>query len=204
MSRPIPRSPSKAKPTESRNSLYETSGRIKKLEHDLDEARTALPKLKFWEEGFGSRGIQNLLLDDVRSLLGKFTQQYLQYFSGGVLGVEYPLSDKGFEIKIVSRDNETTVDTLSRGEIGRANIAVLLALRKTILFLNKCKLDFVILDDVVSDVDEAGEEALIELSNSLAKDVTNVFVTLPKKFDSIKPSQIISVVKEGGRSRVVC
>jgi DNA repair exonuclease SbcCD ATPase subunit len=168
----------------------------------LESLRSMIPKLKFWEEGFGSKGIQNLLLDDIRGLLDQFTKNYLSYFSGETLTVVYPKSDKGFEIVMSYRHKDTPVSNLSRGEVGRSNMAVLLALRKTLLFMHKSKIDFIVLDDAVSDLDETGTQSIVDLSQALSKEIGHVFVTLPYHLPSIRPDQVIRVSKKDGVSQV--
>lgn len=187
---------------EERKSLEEYSNKIKAAEKTREELKEVSPMYKFWEEGFGSKGIQNLLLDDVRGLLGQFTQNYLSQFSGEVLRVVYPKSDKGFEINVSYRDKETPVSNLSRGEIGRANMAVLLALRKMLLYMNKSKIDFIVLDDAISDLDESGTQSIVDLSEVLAKEASNVFLTLPQQVPSISPDKIVRVEKKNGESRI--
>lgn len=166
----------------------------------LESLKEKIPYYRFWEEGFGSKGIQNLLLDDVRGLLSQFTRNYLANFSGEVLKVVYPKSDKGFEIVISYRDKETPVSNLSRGEVGRANMAVLLALRKMLLYMRKSRVDFIVLDDAVSDLDESGTQSIVDMAEALSREVGNVFVTVPQPIPTIKPDLLVRVEKKGGVS----
>lgn len=164
--------------------------------------KVLVPRYRFWEEGFGSKGIQNLLLDDIRVLLDQFTRNYLSHFSGEVLRVVYPKSDKGFEINVSYRDKETPVSNLSRGEVGRANMAVLLALRKMLLFMHKSRVDFIVLDDAISDLDESGTQSIVDLSEALSKEVGNVFLTIPQHIPGIKTESIVRVEKKDGESKI--
>lgn len=173
---------------------------VEEKKKDISILEKEIPRIKFWEEGFGSKGVQNLLLDDVRSLLTQFTRNYLSHFSGEVLKVVYPKSDKGFEIITSYRDRDTPVSSLSRGEIGRANMAVLLALRKMLLYMRRSKIDFVVLDDAVSDLDESGTQSIVDLADALTKEVGNVFVTVPQRISSIKPDLLVQVEKKDGVS----
>jgi DNA repair exonuclease SbcCD ATPase subunit len=186
-----------------RDSLAGITGENEEQMGLIEKLSDLIPKYRFWEDGFGSKGIQNLLLDDVRGLLDQFTRHYLSQFSGEVLKVVYPKSDKGFEILMSYRDRETPVSNLSRGEVGRANMAVLLALRKMLLFMHKSKVDFIVLDDAISDLDEAGTQSIVELSQSLSREIGHVFVTIPQPVSSIKPESIVRVAKKEGVSCLV-
>ena len=185
------------------DSLRACGKKLEELDRKKKDLEKEEPLYRFWEDGFGSKGIQNLLLDDIRGLLDQFTRNYLSHFSGEVLKVVYPKSDKGFEINVSYRDQETPVSNLSRGEVGRANMAVLLALRKMLLYMQKSKIDFIVLDDAISDLDESGSQSIVDLAEVLSKEVGHVFVTLPQDLATLRQDKVLRVSKENGVSRIV-
>ena len=183
--------------------LAKREARISEIQAGIELLELRLPKLQFWLTGFSGRGIQNLLLDDIRSLIRGFSVQYLAKLSGGILGIELPPSDKDFEIKMLYRGRMVSVDNLSDGELGRNGLAFLLALRRSLLYLNRCNLDFMVIDDAFGHLDATGQELTIEVANTLAEEIGTIFVTIPSDHPSIKPGQRILVSKKEGRTTVV-
>jgi ABC-type antimicrobial peptide transport system ATPase subunit len=81
-------------------------------------------------------------------------------------------------------------------------MAVLLALRKMLLYMRKSKVDFIVLDDAISDLDESGTQSIVDLADVLSKEVGHVFVTLPQHVPTIKQDSIVRVSKKDGVSCV--
>ena len=173
----------------------------------LDEERAAVMEtealLRFWVDGFGGRGIQNLLLDDIRQLMRQFGRYYIGLLGRGTMQVEFPPDDRRFEVLLRLGDVEADISTFSRGEVWRANLAVLLSLHQTIRYLSGSRLEFLVLDDPAGDLDEAGVETLIETAEIIAKEVPHVLVTLPQEYPGIPPSRVLVVEKRDGASRIL-
>ena len=182
--------------------LQTIQDRIDDLKAQVRQTTIKLPKVKFWVHALGAHGIQNLLLDDIRSLIDQFTTGYLQAIGGDILGLEMPKSDKGFEIKMKYRGRYVGVQNLSRGEVGRNEMAFILGMRRALLYLNRCRLDFVVLDDALGDMDEAGQRLAIDMAEVLAEEIGSILVTLPMNHEDIPPHQILRVEKKDGRSQL--
>lgn len=183
--------------------IAEVDQKIVEISAKRDAVAAHVPRFRFFEEAFGSRGIPNLLLDDIRSLMTQFTQQYTEGLSKGQVSVNYPASDKGFEIEVTYKGQQADISTFSRGEAWRACLAVLLALRRTIAYLHKCGLDFLVMDDPFGDLDESGEAAVVDLANQLANEVKYVVVTAPRHVSGAKALQMTRVEKRNGISRIL-
>ncbi len=176
---------------------------VKTIEKDLDDCEYKRPMVAEWMEAFGSKGIQNLLLDDVRNLVVQFSEQYIKELGGGVLGIDMPCTTAGFEITVSQYGKDVPIENMSGGEVGRNLMAVLLGLRKALLYLNKCNLDFVVLDDILSLLDEDGMSNAIEMANRLSKEIGTVIVTMPYQHESIPPAYILQVEKKNGRAKII-
>lgn len=175
---------------------------LAEVRNTLEEYRILLPRYKFWEDGFGSRGIQNLLLDDVRNLLDQFTQNYISYLDGENIKILFPQSETGFDIDIQYRGNQASPETLSGGQRGRVNGAVMLGLRETLLHLRASKIDMIVLDDPFVCLDKSGKDSIVELAQQLSGKISHVFITLPEDHPGIRPSQVIRVNYKDGESSI--
>lgn len=176
---------------------------LQQHEQILHEAHRQIPLYKFWETGFGQKGIRSLLLDDVRALLAYHVDLYTKSLAGEQIRVEFPASDKGFEIILHTPAGTAELNTFSRGEAWRANLSVLLALRKTISYLNATNLSLLILDDPCGDLDDSGVRAVVSTVQALSSEFGTVMVTLPRHVDNIGEDDIIRVEKRQGVSTFV-
>lgn len=186
-----------------KDSLAGIQSNIRIHEQTVHECNQRIPLYKFWETGFGARGIRSLLLDDVRAILAYHTEVYVNALAGGQIKVEFPAGDRGFEIMLHTPAGSADLATFSRGEAWRANLGVLLALRKTIAHLNATRLSLLVLDDPCGDLDDSGVRAVVSTVQSLADEFGTVLVTLPRHVDNIGDDDIIRVEKRQGVSTLV-
>lgn len=168
----------------------------------VSEIDESLPVYRLCEEAFGSRGIQNLRLDDVRHLMQQFTDQYLSHLTHGAIRIEYPYANDGFKVLLSMKGTQADIASFSRGESWRACLSVLLALRRVILFLNKSPLNFVVLDDAGSDLDDSGISAIHALAEVLSREMSHVLIAAPHDYDFIPSSAVVRVEKRDGVSRI--
>lgn len=162
-----------------------------------------LPIYRLCEEAFGSRGIQNLRLDDVRHLMQQFTDQYLLHLTQGAIKIEFPYANDGFRVLLTMKDQKADIASFSRGESWRACLAVLLALRRVILFLNKSPLNFVVLDDAGSDLDDTGIEAIHALAEILSKEMSHILIAAPHDYACVPINAVVRVEKRNGVSKII-
>ena len=168
----------------------------------IHEAGAKIPDYKFWETGFSSKGIRSLLMDDIRTLLQHHVSYYCRELAGRNLRIEFPPTDKGFEIIIHTPRGPLPIESFSTGEVWRANLAVLLGLRKVLQYSQTTQLDMLFLDDANASLDAGGDAALVELAQKLADEFGLVFVTLPRRLDNIPPGQIVIIERVGDESRI--
>lgn len=188
---------------EAKDAISGIQKNIHQHEQILHESNQKIPLYKFWETGFGSRGVRSLLLDDVRAILSHHADQYARAMAGEQIRVEFPAGDKGFEILVHTPEGVADLNTFSRGEAWRANLSVLLALRKTIASLNATRLSLLVLDDPCGDLDDSGVRAVVSTVQELSSEFGTVMVTLPRKVDNIPEDDIIRVEKRQGVSTLI-
>lgn len=177
-------------------------GNMQQYVQMIHEAGAKIPDYKFWETGFSSKGIRSLLMDDIRTLLRHHVSYYCRELAGRNLRIEFPPTDKGFEIIIHTPRGPLPIESFSTGEVWRANLAVLLGLRKVLQYSQTTQLDMLFLDDANASLDAGGDAALVELAGKLADEFGLVFVTLPRRLDNIPPEQIVIIERVGDESRI--
>lgn len=174
---------------------------MKDAAETVNACNMRLPLYKFWEVGFSAKGIRSLLLDDIRTILAYHVDVYAAALGGDQFRIEFPSGDKGFEILLHTPNGLADLATFSRGEVWRASMVVLLAIRKAIQYLNACPFGLLFLDDPMGDLDDAGGNSLVALiTDKLSAEFDHIFVTLPRRLDNIPNDAIITVVKSGGAS----
>ncbi len=151
-------------------------------EDGLKAAKQDVEDYTFMVEAFGSKGLRTIMLDRVRVMMQHHVNQYMLRLVGHAFRVTFPPSKSGFAIVLETEDGPVSVECFSKGEVWRANIAVLMALRKTLQYTRTTPLNFLVLDDPCSgSVDEVGVENIVETIRALSEEFDQVFVTLPQE-----------------------
>lgn len=179
-------------------------GQTQEIRRKVLALQRRVPSYRMCEKIFGPQGIRNLLLDDVRAVLSHFTGHYAAQLLGEVMEISYPPSENRFEILLTNAIGIACDLALwSKGEVWRAHLVVLLAMRRTIQYLKKSALQLLILDDPFDAVDEAGARAIVELAESLPGDVGTVILTTPTIEPTMPEEKLIRIEKYQHASRLV-
>lgn len=186
--------------------ISEASDALKGIQKTIEEETVRVLELQhqkvltsFWYEAFGSRGIRSMILDDVRGIMTHYANSYSRMLSAGDMQISFPQGDRGFEVLLRTGSTTREIESLSRGEVWRANLSVLLALRKALQVLSKSQLSLLIVDDPVGDLDESGGAAIASMCLQLTDEFHHVLVTLPRPLQ-VPEDRILLVEKRGGRS----
>lgn len=166
--------------------------------------------LLFWEHGFGNGGLKSYMLDGVIPYLNERAQRYADIMSGGDLKVWFTAQKelkKGgnkeeFQIHVVNRHGSDIYKGNSDGEKRRSNYAVSWAFADLAAQRAGKPIRFKMLDETFENMDEAGEEAVMRLLyDTMATHETIICVTHSERLQT-QFNNIITVVKEGGNTRV--
>jgi DNA repair exonuclease SbcCD ATPase subunit len=107
--------------------------------------------------------------------LEETTNRYLAELSSGRFQISFKIaaSDK---LNVVITDNGKDIDiiALSGGERARVNAAALLGIRKLMQSLSNSRINLLILDETIENLDVEGKEKLVEVL--LAEEHLNTFV----------------------------
>lgn len=170
---------------------------IKENNKEIQKLSDSLQYVQFWEVGFSPRGIRTMLLDDIKQRLEHYTQQWTWILLDGY-EITFPCNETGIDIITKIRGSEISIGKLSTGERWRVNIAVLLGLASMLCNVTHSALDFLLLDDILGELDETGIIIVKELIQAhLPKYFPIVLITVPLYVENA-----IKVVKSGGQSRI--
>jgi DNA repair exonuclease SbcCD ATPase subunit len=113
----------------------------------------------FSTTGLVAYKIENLVKD-----LEVLSNEYLGELSGGRFQISFQISGSD-KLNVVITDNGTDIDilALSGGERARVNVATLLAIRRLMQSLSQSRINLLILDETISNLDSEGKEKLIEV-----------------------------------------
>jgi DNA repair exonuclease SbcCD ATPase subunit len=166
---------------ESKDAIAGISGTISMMTGEIVKLQKELPLAQFWEKAYGSGGIRNMLIDDIRALLSFHSNNYLSEIGGDQLALEFPLSDKRFDVEVSSPGGTRAIETYSTGEAERARLACILGLRDALLYRQKTPLRLLLLDDPLAHIDDAGIAGLVRmvLTLSEAGRTDQVLVSVP-------------------------
>lgn len=164
-------------------------GKGKTLESVRTEQRELAVKtdtLKTLIPGF-SKDIRNIMFDQIRVELEELTRINTQLVAkGGMFTVLYPNTTnrnrEKFEVQIMRNGKVRDLSTYSGGEAWRASCAVLFSLRRVMLNQSRSKVDFLLVDDPLGDLDETGRNKFFEVIGDLQKREGGlVMVTTPAR-----------------------
>lgn len=168
-------------------------------------AKQEIQQLRVMKRMF-QQELRNVLFDRVRTSLEYYTKVYLYQLAGEGMQVLYPpVSKTGaekFEIILKAGPHEQDLSTFSEGEGWRITIAILFALRRTLLDGRQADFGFTLIDDPIGALDETGAVEFLQTVGRLASE-SQVLVTLPRAAD-LRELQYrrLRIVKERGCSSI--
>jgi len=177
----IPPLDTSQKSIEGKINTYTT--RIKKIEQKIEnEYEPYLSVYAFWEEGFSSSGIRNLLIESILPELNRIAQQYSETLTNGELRVIFSAQSETqsgvvknkmtVNVSDVFGSNDYT--TSSGGEQRRIDLIVSLALHSLVAL--RQNVGFCVMDEVFVKLDERGRRKVMELLRLLSSKIESIFV----------------------------
>ena len=83
--------------------------------------------------------------------------------SDGRFTLEFVVSNDKLNVQITDNGNVVDILALSSGELARVNTATLIAIRRLMSSISKSKINVLFLDEVISVLDDAGKERIVEV-----------------------------------------
>lgn len=212
------RKKAKAKETSSLAELkQEAKRKIKKLKSLVKNSEKELKRqddekkyFEFWEFGFGNQGLKSFILDSILPTLNSKADYYSRILTGGELVVTFKTQStlksgeerERFSLAINQRGSERSYNASSAGEKRRVDLCVLLALQGLVASFVPHDLNILFFDEVFDALDKTGSEKVVDLLIEEGGSKGSIFVIthsedLRNYFDNV-----VTVVKEGGVSKV--
>jgi DNA repair exonuclease SbcCD ATPase subunit len=156
-------------------------------------------KLNILTKTFSSTGLVAYKIECLVKDLEKTINTYLTQLSDGRFQLEFQLS-QGDKLNVVVWDQNHSVEifALSSGEKARVNAAALLGIRKLMQGLSNTRINLLVLDETIENLDLEGKEKLVEVL--LEEPYLNTFV-ISHGF-SHPLLEKINVIKKNNISRI--
>ena len=156
-----------------------------KLESELD----------ILKKSFSTNGLLAYKIENLVGELEELANEYLAELSDGRFTLEFVVSNDKLNVQITDNGNVVDILALSSGELARVNTATLIAIRRLMSSISKSKINVLFLDEVISVLDDAGKERIVEVL--LREDMNTYLVSHGWSHPLLEK---IEVVKDGNTS----
>lgn len=206
--------PSDSKPDDARIKLVkkkykEANLKVRQIRGELKILQDSMDDIKFWEVGFGNKGIKSLILDSILPVLNLEANRYIHHLMDDVeIEFDTETTTKSgetrdtFEIRIRSGESQG-YHMASGGERRRIDFCISLALQ-SLLASTGSKSNIFILDEPFESVDESGIGELIDLLREYSRK-QGVAVYCITHLSNLKPlfDDVVTVQRQNGISTIV-
>lgn len=147
------------------------SGQITEMRADLETLSVELERLNdnlalisILQKTFSTNGLIAYKIECLVKDLEDLANMYLADLSGGRFQLTFKIST-GDKLNVIITDSGRDIDilALSSGERSRVNVATLLAIRKLMQSLSNSRVNLLILDETIENLDIDGKEKLVEV-----------------------------------------
>jgi len=178
--------------------LEDTKTELRTLGIKLQEHKQRLAILQTLVKTFSPTGLVAYKIECLIKDLEKTTNEYLTELSGGRFQLGFKVASDKLNVVITDNGKDVEILALSSGERARVNAAALLGIRKLMQGLSNNRINLLVLDETIENLDVEGKEKLVEVL--LKEDFLNTFV-ISHSF-SHPLLERIYVVKEHNISRI--
>jgi len=179
----------------------------------LDSLATKIDKkieqLRFWEFGFGPKGVKSLLLDHVCPELNRLANEYLDILSSGMARMKFDTQKSlksgeqrdNFHCEVEYQAGAGSYRKISGGERQRPDLAAMFALGELGAARSRSPIQLRLLDEPFDNLDALGAEQVVEVLRTkiLPKAGTVLVMTHDDNLKQLIDKRIV-VVKECGVS----
>ena len=179
--------------------LEENQNNLKDLKSNIETINDRLNTLQVLVKTFSSTGLVAYKIECLVKDLEEVTNSYLQELSSGRFQIGFKISSSD-KLNVVITDHGKDIEmlALSGGEKARVNAAALLGIRKLMQSLSNTRINLLVLDETIENLDLEGKEKLVEVL--LSEPYLNTFV-ISHGFQHPLLSKI-HVIKEQNISRI--
>lgn len=179
--------------------LEENTQKLMEYQGLFDRHNERLGVLQILVKTFSSTGLVAYKIECLVKDLEELTNSYLNELSAGrfQLGFKVSSSDK-LNVIITDHGKDIEITALSGGERARVNVSALLGIRKLMQSLSNTRINLLILDETIENLDLEGKEKLVEVL--LREEYLNTFL-ISHGF-SHPLLEKLTVVKKNNLSRI--
>lgn len=179
--------------------LQEMQTNLTKYKTELSEHTDRLNTLQILTKTFSPTGLVAYKIECLVKDLEKTTNDYLGDLSAGRFQLSFRISgnDK-LNVVITDHGKDVEIIALSGGERARVNTAALLGIRKLMQSLSNTRINLLILDETIENLDLEGKEKLVEVL--LQEEYLNTFI-ISHGFQHPLLEKV-SVIKKNNISRI--
>lgn len=178
---------------------------MKEMQEDLDKYKSELAVVnkrlsivQILQKAFSPSGLPAFKIENSIKGLEVTVNEYLAEMSSGRFQLSFVMSGEKLNVVVTDNGHDIEMASLSSGERARVNTATLLAIRKTMQQMSNVKVNLLILDEVIENLDSEGKDKFIEI---LMKE-THLNTILVSHSYSHPLLEKILIVKENNISRI--
>jgi DNA repair exonuclease SbcCD ATPase subunit len=165
---------------------------------ELQACSARLADLQVLQKAFSTTGLIAYKIENLVKDLEELVNQYLAELSYGRFQITFRVESDKLNVIVHDNDFEVTMEELSKGEVARVNTATLLAIRKLMQDLSNTRINLLVLDETMDNLDADGKERLVELL--LREHHLNTFIVSHGYSHPLLEK--VTVVKEDNISRI--
>ena len=129
----------------------------------LSKQESLISNLEILKKAFSTNGLLAYKIENLVKELEELANTYLAELSDGRFTLEFVVSNDKLNVQVEDDGKIVDILALSSGELARVNTATLIAIRKLMSSISKSRLNILFLDEVITVLDDAGREKLVEV-----------------------------------------
>lgn len=154
--------------------LEDSNQELAELKLELEALNKRLSILQVLVKTFSSTGLVAYKIECLIKDLEETTNHYLAELSGGRFQLTFKVASDKLNVVITDNGKDVDISALSSGEKARVNAAALLGIRRLMQGLSNNRINLLVLDETIENLDLEGKEKLVEVL--LAEDFLNTFI----------------------------
>ena len=201
------------------NKLTEITQTLQTYYQSKDNLQEEREYLKFWETGFGNKGIRSFILDSALPTLNEKAQYYSNRLTNGQVKIKF---DTEKELKDGSTKDEFTIsidivngapsyETASEGQKRRIDLCIAWAFQHLVATRGTKPVGLCVFDEVFDTLDSFGIEKVVEILKELSETKESIFCithenSLKDYFSDriiVSRENMISTISEAHESLVI-
>lgn len=157
-----------------KSQLEENTKLVDKYKNELLEISKRQGIFQILVKTFSPTGLIAYKIECLIKDLEEVTNKYLLELSGGRFQLFFKVSSDKLNVVINDNGKDIEITALSGGERARVNVAALLGIRKLMQSLSNNRINLLILDETIENLDLEGKEKLVEVL--LNEEYLNTFI----------------------------